>query len=271
MKKVFKTVLTIITCFTGLFTLIIFSISQITSPRITIKMVNAFPIQDLLKEMANNNAIYEQAKIYGISSVQIDTLLESKEASTFVNNIIQEMINTKTNQESLLDRSKIKDITEVFINNANQKYKLNLDNEEKEKLLEITSNEVSNESNQLLEIKFADEDKIIPILKICQSKKIQSTFLIIFFLELIFLIFLTYKDFAFLKSFATISLFLSINMLILTVTLQVIKILIKNMVITTILSPILQDGYFLTIILFITFIIFLSLYKIIKRKKSVPF
>ena len=142
MRTFINYLLTITLFIAVIITIAIFTVGSLTSPSSTRKILDSINYETQInnfKETDYGTEIYNYANNYGISEKRVDAILQTEEAKDYVNEILQQGINAYLNDSSI----EINDETRKFIDKANEKYELNLDENEKNEL-ETYANEAIN-------------------------------------------------------------------------------------------------------------------------------
>ena len=129
MRTFINYLLTIILFIAIIVTIVIFTVGNLTSPNSTREILNNIDYETVVNDFKNTDygtEIYNYADSYGVSEEQVDSILQTDEAKDYVNEVLQQGIDAYLNNGSI----NINDETREFIDKANEKYELNLDDNE---------------------------------------------------------------------------------------------------------------------------------------------
>ena len=144
MRTFINYLLTIVLFITVIVTITVFTVGSLTSPSSTRKILDNIDYEVVVndfKETDYGQEIYNYANSYGVSEEQVDSILQTDEAKDYVNEILQQGIDAYLNNGSI----EVNEETREFIDKANEKYELNLDDNEKSEL-ESYANEAINDN-----------------------------------------------------------------------------------------------------------------------------
>lgn len=280
MKRLGNFLLAFILFITAILTIASFSIQYIIAPDTTAKVIQTATSEEIIDEVVSSNTIddiYQEANRYGINKTTMDQILQDETTKQLLNDLVQQFIQDKLQNES----TKIEDIAAIsdrFIEDIITHYQVPISKEQEEELKQVTSQNITTEMNQIVQVK--DSEKSIEITNFITSFTNSTTktiLIILLVIEIISILLLNWKEKTFVKIWAIVSLFCAIFVLGITGVFQVIFDVLspETQSITTLLKPIFTDGYYLgAIILIVSIILFTIHYFIQKRKKeyeAIPF
>ena len=132
MKKFFSIILTIITTATAFLTIIVFAMGMIFSTKTTQKIIKVADVSEIVEEVKEDGGLdplYEEAQKYDIPEEKVDEVLASDEAKDYYNALIQKYLNGEIEE--------ISDDTKKLIDEAIEKYDIEITEEQKEELNKI--------------------------------------------------------------------------------------------------------------------------------------
>lgn len=203
-------------------TIAVFTVGNLTSPSSTRKILDSIDYEVVVNDFKGTdygNEIYNYAGSYGISEEQVDSILETEEAKDYVNEILQQGIDAYLNNGSI----EINDETREFIDKANEKYELNLNDNQKSELetytnqaindnLNIAIKGISNDDNN--EEISSSEQFLVDIIKLCRDNNLHTTLYIIIGSITVLLFISSFKKKNFLEYIGIVSITVAITTLL---------------------------------------------------------
>ena len=281
MRSFINYLLTILLFISIIVTIAVFTVGNITSPTSTRKILDNIDYKTVVndfKETDYGTEIYNYADSYGVSEEQVDSILQTDEAKDYVNEILQRGIEAYLNDDSI----EISDETKEFIDKANEKYELNLDDNEINEL-ESYANEVINDNLNVVVGNTNNSDDnsttggqfLIDIIKICRDDNLHTTLYIIIAVIAVLLFINSFKKKNFLEYIGIVSITVAISTLLFNGLMALISDRMTSVVNTTIiLKPITDTFYMITFIGIIMGIVLLIAQHFINKqinKEIVPF
>ena len=281
MRSFINYLLTILLFISIIVTIAVFTVGNITSPTSTRKILDNIDYKTVVndfKETDYGTEIYNYADSYGVSEEQVDSILQTDEAKDYVNEILQRGIEAYLNDDSI----EISDETKEFIDKANEKYELNLDDNEINEL-ESYANEVINDNLNVVVGNTNNSDDnsttggqfLIDIIKICRDDNLHTTLYIIIGVITLLLFISSFKKKNFLEYIGIVSITVAISTLLFNGLMALISDRMTSVVNTTIiLKPITDTFYMITFIGIIMGIVLLIAQHFINKqinKEIVPF
>lgn len=262
--------------------IVVFSVDHFVSEKFTKRIIAEVDINDTIEQLKTTTTfsnLYEQAETYGIDASKMDAILKSEQAKEYANDILQQIITDQRQNKSVLSLSITDEKTKELVDNIQKEFNLNLTDAQQNKVIELTSQTVNQETNRLLKktTDYNGNSKLANFLQELQNKNLKIGLIITLLVELSLIVILSWPQKSFASYFAGICLALTIILFLISGSLQLILSLVTtdNDHFLTIIKPFINDSYLLTIVfLGITIILFI-LHKLIQRKiedkKAIPF
>ena len=281
MRTFINYLLTITLFIAVIITIAIFTVGSLTSPSSTRKILDSINYETQInnfKETDYGTEIYNYANNYGISEKRVDAILQTEEAKDYVNEILQQGINAYLNDSSI----EINDETRKFIDKANEKYELNLDENEKNELetyaneaINYNLNIVINSSITSNDSESNNNDFLINIIKICRDDNLHTTLYIIIAVIAILLFISSFKKKNFLEYIGIVSITVAISTLLFNGLMALVSDRMTSIAnATIILKSVTDTFYMITFIGIILGIVLLIIQHFINKrvnKEVVPF
>ncbi len=263
-------------------TIAIFTVGSLTSPSSTRKMFDNIDYDVVISDFKDTNygkELYNYADSYGVSSDKVDSILKTEEAKDYVNKVLQQGIDAYLNYGII----EINDETKKFIDKANKKYELNLDDNEINELGSYANEAINNNLNVVVGNTDNSDDTnsttegqfLIDIIKICRDKSLYTTLYIIIGVITLLLFISSFKKKNFLEYIGIVSITVAISTLLFNGLMVLISDRITSIAnATIILKPVAYTFYMITFIGIILGIGFLVAQHFINKhvnKEVVPF
>lgn len=282
MRSFINYLLTITLFIAVIVTIAIFTVGSITSPSSTRKMLDNIDYDVVISDFKDTDygkELYNYADSYGVSSDKVDSILKTEEAKDYVNKVLQQGIDAYLNNGSI----EINDDTKEFIDKANKKYELNLDDNEINEL-ESYANEAINDNLNVVVGNTDNSDDtnsttegqfLIDIIKICRDDNLHTTLYIIIGVITLLLFISSFKKKNFLEYIGIVSITVAISTLLFNGLMALISDRMTSVVnATIILKPVTDTFYMITFIGIILGIVLLIVQHLINKhvnKEVVPF
>ena len=282
MRSFINYLLTIILFIAIIVTIAIFTVGSLTSPSSTRKMLDNIDYDVVISDFKDTDygkELYNYADSYGVSSDKVDSILKTEEAKDYVNKVLQQGIDAYLNNGSI----EINNDTKEFINKANEKYELNLDDNEINEL-ESYANEAINDNLNVVVGNTDNSDDtnsttegqfLIDIIKICRDDNLHTTLYIIIGVITLLLFISSFKKKNFLEYIGIVSITVAISTLLFNGLMALISDRMTSVAnATIILKPVTDTFYMITFIGIILGIVLLIAQHFINKhvnKEVVPF
>ena len=281
MRSFINYLLTITLFIAVIVTIAIFTVGSLTSPSSTRKMLDNIDYDVVINDFKDTDygkELYNYADSYGVSSDKVDSILKTEEAKDYVNKVLQQGIEAYLNNGSI----EINDETKKFIDKANEKYELNLDDNEINEL-ESYANEVINDNLNVVVGNTNNSDDnsttggqfLIDIIKICRDDNLHTTLYIIIGVITLLLFISSFKKKNFLEYIGIVSITVAISTLLFNGLMALISDRMTSVAnATIILKPVTDTFYMITFIGIILGIVLLIAQHFINKhvnKEVVPF
>ena len=279
MRTFINYLLTIILFIAIIVTIVIFTVGNITSPNSTREILNNIDYETVVNDFKNTDygtEIYNYADSYGVSEEQVDSILQTDEAKDYVNEVLQQGIDAYLNNSNI----EINDDTREFINKANEKYDLNLDDNEINEL-ETYANEAINDNLNVVINGTSDDTEssggqfLVDIIKVCRDENLHTTLYIIIGAITVLLFISSFKKKNFLEYIGIVSITVAISTLLFNGLMALISDRMTSIAnATIILKPVTDTFYMITFIGIILGIALLIVQHFINKsfnKEVVPF
>ena len=260
-------------------TIVIFTVGNLTSPNSTREILNTIDYETVVNDFKNTDygtEIYNYADSYGVSEEQVDSILQTDEAKDYVNEVLQQGIDAYLNNSNI----EINDDTREFINKANEKYELNLDDNEINEL-ETYANEAINDNLNVVINGTSDDAEssggqfLVDIIKVCRDENLHTTLYIIIGAITVLLFISSFKEKNFLEYIGIVSITVAISTLLFNGLMALISDRMTSIAnATIILKPVTNTFYMITFIGIILGIALLIVQHFINKsfnKEVVPF
>ena len=260
-------------------TIVIFTVGNLTSPNSTREILNNIDYETVVNDFKNTDygtEIYNYADSYGVSEEQVDSILQTDEAKDYVNEVLQQGIDAYLNNSNI----EINDDTREFINKANEKYELNLDDNEINEL-ETYANEAINDNLNVVINGTSDDAEssggqfLVDIIKVCRDENLHTTLYIIIGAITVLLFISSFKKKNFLEYIGIVSITVAISTLLFNGLMALISDRMTSIAnATIILKPVTDTFYMITFIGIILGIVLLIVQHFINKrvnKEVVPF
>ena len=260
----------------------VFTVGNLTSPNFTRWMLDNIDYDTVVadfKETDYGKEIYNYADSYGVDSKKVDSILKTEEAKDYVNEVLQEGIDAYLSNGSI----EINDETREFIDKANKKYELNLDDEEINEL-ESYANDVINDNLSVVIGNTDNSDDtnsitrgqfLTDIIKICKNNDLHTSLYIAIGIIIALLFISSFKKKNFLEYIGIVSITVAISTLLFNGLVALISDRMTSVASTTvILKPVTDTFYMITFIGIILGIVLLIAQHFINKhinKEVVPF
>lgn len=282
MRTFINYLLTIILFIAIIVTIVIFTVGNLTSPNSTREILNNIDYETVVNDFKNTDygtEIYNYADSYGVSEEQVDSILQTDEAKDYVNEVLQQGIDAYLNNGSI----NINDETREFIDKANEKYELNLDDNEVDELESYTNEAINDNLNVVVGNTDSEDDTnaitqgqfLIDIIKICRDDNLHTTLYIIIAVIAVLLFISSFKKKNFLEYIGIVSITVAISTLLFNGLMALISDRMTSIAnVTIILKPVTDTFYMITFIGIILGIVLLIVQHCINKrvnKEVVPF
>ena len=186
MRTFINYLLTIALFIAVIVTITVFTVGSLTSPSSTRKILDSLDYEVVVndfKETDYGQEIYNYANSYGVSEEQVDSILQTDEAKDYVNEILQQGIDAYLNNGNI----EVNEETREFIDKANEKYELNLDDNEKSELESYANEAINDNLNVVVGNTDSEDDTnsitqgqfLVDIIKLCRDDNLHTTLYII--------------------------------------------------------------------------------------------
>ena len=279
MRTFINYLLTITLFIAVIITISVFTIGNITSPNSTREILNSIDYDVVVNDFKDTDygkEIYNYANSYGISEDRVDAILKTEDTKDYINEVLQKGIDAYLNDNNI----EINEETKKFIDKANEKYELNLDNNEKNEL-ETYANEVINDNFKFVinsstaENESNNNQLLIDIIKFCRDDNLHITLYIIIGVIALLLFISSFKKKNFLEYIGIVSITVAISTLLFNGLMALISDRMSSAAnASIILKPITNRFYTITFIGIIIGIVLLITQHFINKqvnKEVVPF
>ena len=283
MRSFINYLLTIALFIAVIVTIAVFTVGSLTSPSSTRKILDSLDYEVIVNDFKDTDygtEIYNYADSYGVSEEQVDSILQTEEAKDYVNEILQQGIDSYLNDGSI----EINDETREFIDKANEKYELNLDDNEKSELETYANDAINNNLNIVINGTSSDDSDeevsssgqfLVDIIKICRDDSLHTTLYIVIGVIALLLFISSFKKKNFLEYIGIVSITVAISTLLFNGLVSLISDRMSSVAnATIILKPITDTFYMITFIGIILGIVLLVIQHFINKrvnKEVVPF
>ena len=283
MRSFINYLLTIALFIAVIVTIAVFTVGSLTSPSSTRKILDSLDYEVIVNDFKDTDygtEIYNYADSYGVSEEQVDSILQTEEAKDYVNEILQQGIDSYLNDGSI----EINDETREFIDKANEKYELNLDDNEKSELETYANDAINNNLNIVINGTSSDDSDeevsssgqfLVDIIKICRDDSLHTTLYIVIGVIALLLFISSFKKKNFLEYIGIVSITVAISTLLFNGLVSLISDRMTSTInATIILKPVTDTFYMITFIGIILGIVLLIAQHFINKhvnKEVVPF
>ena len=283
MRTFINYLLTITLFIAVIVTIAVFTVGNMTSPSSTREILNNIDYETIVndfKETDYGQEIYNYANSYGVSEEQVDSILQTDEAKDYVNEILQQGIDAYLNNGSI----EVNEETREFIDKANEKYELNLDDNEKSELESYANEAINNNLSIVINGTSSDDSNgevsssgqfLVDIIKLCKDDNLHTTLYIIITVIAVLLFISSFKKKNFLEYIGIVSITVAISTLLFNGLMALISDRMTSIASATIiLKPVTDTFYMITFIGIILGIVLLIAQHFINKhvnKEVVPF
>ena len=282
MRTFINYLLTIALFIAVIVTITVFTVGSLTSPSSTRKILDNIDYEVVVndfKETDYGKEIYNYANSYGVSEEQVDSILQTEEAKDYVNEVLQQGIDAYLNNDSI----NINDETREFIDKANEKYELNLDDNEIDELESYTNEAINDNLNVVVGNTDSEDDTnsitqgqfLTEIIKVCRDENLHTTLYIVIGVIALLLFISSFKKKNFLEYIGIVSITVAISTLLFNGLMALISDRMTSIASATIiLKPVTDTFYMITFIGIILGIVLLIAQHFINKhvnKEVVPF
>ena len=283
MRTFINYLLTIALFIAVIVTITVFTVGSLTSPSSTREILDNIDYEVVVndfKETDYGQEIYNYANSYGVSEEQVDSILQTDEAKDYVNEILQQGIDAYLNNGSI----EVNEETREFIDKANEKYELNLDDNEKSELESYANEAINNNLSIVINGTNSDDSNgevsssgqfLVDIIKICRDDNLHTTLYIIIAVIAVLLFISSFKKKNFLEYIGIVSITVAISTLLFNGLMALVSDRMSSIAnATIILKPVTDTFYMITFIGIILGIVLLIVQHFINKqvnKEVVPF
>ena len=289
MRSFINYLLTITLFIAVIVTIAICTVGSLTSPSSTKKILNNIDYDVVISDFKDTDygkELYNYADSYGVSSDKVDSILKTEEAKDYVNKVLQQGIDAYLNNGSI----EINDETKEFIDKANKKYELNLDDNEINELESYANEAINDNLNVVVGNTDNNDDNdnnndninsitqgqfLIDIIKICRDDNLHTTLYIIIGVITLLLFISSFKKKNFLEYIGIVSITVAISTLLFNGLMALISDRMTSTInASVILRPVTDTFYIITFIGIILGIVLLVIQHFINKqvnKEVVPF
>ena len=275
MRSFINYLLTITLFIAVIVTIAIFTVGSLTSPSSTRKMLDNIDYDVVISDFKDTDygkELYNYADSYGVSSDKVDSILKTEEAKDYVNKVLQQGIDAYLNNGSI----EINDDTKEFIDKANKKYELNLDDNEINELESYANEAINDNLNVVVGNTDNNDDNtnsitqgqfLIDIIKICRDDNLHTTLYIIIGVITLLLFISSFKKKNFLEYIGIVSITVAISTLLFNGLMALISDRMTSVAnATIILKPVTDTFYMITFIGIILGIVLLVIQHFINKQ-----
>ena len=280
MRSFINYLLTITLFIAVIVTIAICTVGSLTSPSSTKKILNNIDYDVVISDFKDTDygkELYNYADSYGINEDRVNAILKTEDTKDYINEILQQGIDAYLNNNNNIE---INDETKKFIDKANEKYELNLDDNEKNEL-ENYANEAINDNFKIVVNSSTDDNEsnnnqlLIDIIKFCRDDNLHITLYIIIGVITLLLFISSFKKKNFLEYIGIVSITVAISTLLFNGLMALISDRMTSVAnATIILKPVTDTFYMITFIGIILGIVLLIAQHFINKhvnKEVVPF
>lgn len=283
MRAFINYLLTIALFITVIVTITVFTVGSLTSPSSTREILDNIDYEVVVndfKETDYGQEIYNYANEYGVSEKQVDSILQTEEAKDYVNEVLQQGIDVYLNNGSI----EVNEETREFIDKANEKYELNLDDNEKSELESYANEAINNNLSIVINGTSSDDSNgevsssgqfLVDIIKLCRDDNLHTTLYIIIAVIAVLLFISSFKKKNFLEYIGIVSITVAISTLLFNGLVSLVSDRMSSVAnAAIILKPVTDTFYMITFIGIILGIVLLIVQHFINKqvnKEVVPF
>ena len=280
MRSFINYLLTITLFIAVIVTIAICTVGSLTSPSSTKKILNNIDYDVVISDFKDTDygkELYNYADSYGINEDRVNAILKTEDTKDYINEILQQGIDAYLNNNNNIE---INDETKKFIDKANEKYELNLDDNEKNEL-ENYANEAINDNFKIVVNSSTDDNEsnnnqlLIDIIKFCRDDNLHITLYIIIGVITLLLFISSFKKKNFLEYIGIVSITVAISTLLFNGLVALISNRMSSVASANIiLKPVTDTFYMITFIGIILGIVLLIIQHLINKhvnKEVVPF
>ena len=282
MRTFINYLLTITLFITVIIAIAVFTVGSLTSPSSTRKILDSLDYEVVVndfKETDYGQEIYNYADSYGVSEEQVDSILQTEEAKDYVNEVLQQGIDAYLNNGSI----NINDETREFIDKANLKYELNLDDNEIDELGSYANDVINDNLSVVIGNSDNSDDTnsttggqfLTDIIKVCKNNDLHTSLYIAIGIIIALLFISSFKKKNFLEYIGIVSITVAISTLLFNGLVALISDRMTSIAnATIILKPVTDTFYMITFIGIILGIVLLIAQHFINKhinKEVVPF
>ena len=275
MRTFINYLLTIALFIAVIVTITVFTVGSLTSPSSTREILDSIDYEVVVndfKETDYGQEIYNYANSYGVSSDQVDSILQTDEAKDYVNEILQQGIDAYLNNGSI----EVNEETREFIDKANEKYELNLDDNEKSELESYANEAINNNLSIVINGTSSDDSDeevsssgqfLVDIIKLCRDDNLHTTLYIIIAVIAVLLFISSFKKKNFLEYIGIVSITVAISTLLFNGLMALVSDRMTSTInATIILKPVTDTFYMITFIGIILGIVLLVIQHFINKQ-----
>ncbi len=282
MRTFINYLLTITLFITVIIAIAVFTVGSLTSPSSTRKILDSLDYEVVVndfKETDYGQEIYNYADSYGVSEEQVDSILQTDEAKDYVNKILQQGIDAYLNNGSI----EVNEETREFIDKANLKYELNLDDNEIDELGSYANDVINDNLSVVIGNSDNSDDTnsttggqfLTDIIKVCKNNDLHTSLYIAIGIIIALLFISSFKKKNFLEYIGIVSITVAISTLLFNGLVALISDRMTSIAnATIILKPVTDTFYMITFIGIILGIVLLIAQHFINKhinKEVVPF
>ena len=282
MRTFFNYLLTITLFIVVIVTITVFSIGNLTSKDSTRELLDNIDYEEVINNFKETNYgtdIYDYASNHGIEESRVDSLLQTNETKEYISEVIQKGIDGYLSNGGI----EINSETKEFINTVNEKYNLNLNDDDKEELESYANAAINDNLNKVVNNASNDSDSsssqfLIDIIKVCRDDNLHTILYITIGIITVLLFISSFKKKNFLEYIGIVSITVAISTLLFNGLLALIGDRISTSIVNAnaniLLLPVTNSFYMVTFIGIILGIVLFIIQHFINKhvkKEVVPF
>lgn len=282
MRTFFNYLLTITLFIVVIVTITVFSIGNLTSKDSTRELLDNIDYEEVINNFKETNFgtdIYDYASNHGIEESRVDSLLQTNETKEYISEVIQKGIDGYLSNGGI----EINSETKEFINTVNEKYNLNLNDNDKEELESYANAAINDNLNKVVNNASNDSDSsssqfLIDIIKVCRDDNLHTILYITIGIITVLLFISSFKKKNFLEYIGIVSITVAISTLLFNGLLALIGDRISTSIVNAnaniLLLPVTNSFYMVTFIGIILGIVLFIIQHFINKhvkKEVVPF
>lgn len=282
MRTFFNYLLTITLFIVVIVTITVFSIGNLTSKDSTRELLDNIDYEEVINNFKETNYgtdIYDYASNHGIEESRVDSLLQTNETKEYISEVIQKGIDGYLSNGGI----EINSETKEFINTVNEKYNLNLNDNDKEELESYANAAINDNLNKVVNNASNDSDSsssqfLIDIIKVCRDDNLHTILYITIGIITVLLFISSFKKKNFLEYIGIVSITVAISTLLFNGLLALIGDRISTSIVNAnaniLLLPVTNSFYMVTFIGIILGIVLFIIQHFINKhvkKEVVPF